>query len=172
VLKSEKTTINGTGYKVTQLPYKLGHKLLLRLYKVAGPALADTFAHAPEGSLAEVQVRDVAPALAAALKGLAEQLHEADFDFAVETLAEYTQISSEPDKWIPLKSQMEFHFAGNYAELFQWLGFALKVNYGGFIGERGALAALLARVKKASQSPNTSIGDSTGSPLANDIPAP
>lgn len=177
MLKQEKTTIRGSGYQVTQLPYSLGHKLMLRLYKALGPAAARALATVdlPEGDLLGVHVRDLLPALAAAVQGLAESLSEEDFDFTVATLAEYTQISLEAGKWVPLKDHMEFHFAGNYVELFQWLGFALRVNFGGFTGEQGTLAALLEKAKavqRARQSPTSSTGTSTESPAPTGTPAP
>lgn len=170
MLNKETTNINGNSYEVTQLPYKLGHKLLLRLYKVLGPTLAKGLAQVPslEKGMANLDVKELAPAFGAAVQGLADVLTEEDFDFMVDTLAEYTKISKGDDKWLPLKQGMEFHFAGNYAELFKWIGFALRVNYGGFFGERGfgdALAKLQAAAK--SRSPSTSTGMSTGSPAQN-----
>jgi hypothetical protein len=166
MLSSEKSTINGVTYEVTQLPYKLGHRLLLRLYKVLGPAVAKALSQAPglDKGIAGLDTRELAPAFSAAVETLAETMTEEDFDFAVDTLAEYTKISKEADKWLPLKGAMEFHFAGNYPELFKWLGFALRVNYGGFFGEQG-FGALLGRLQRtASKSPSTSTGTSTGSP--------
>lgn len=168
MLKSEKTTIDGVGYEVTQLPYTQGRKLLLRLYKTLGPALAKGFANAPTlpqgASVVDVSVKDLAPAFGGLIEGLADNLSEEDFDYLTETLAECTCISTEKDKWVPLKSSMEFHFAGNYGEMFAWLGFALKVNFGGFTKGQGSLTALLAKVRaaaKASQSRTTSTGGST-----------
>jgi len=165
MLSSEKTVINGNGYEVRQLPYKLGHRLLLRLYKVLGPTVARGIASAPNlGNLADFQVERLAPMLAGAIETLAGVLSEEDFDFVVDTLAEYTLLSKGDDKWVPLKQEMEFHFAGNYPELFKWLGFALKVNFSGFFGERG-FGDLVARLQtRASKSRSTSTGTSTGSP--------
>jgi hypothetical protein len=176
MISGEKTTINGTTYKVTMLPYKLGHRLLLRLYKVLGPVLAKSISNSPSvtGGLANLDVGSLGPAFGAALETLAEKLTEEDFDFMVDTLAEYTEIHKEDGKVLPLKADMEVRFAGNYAELFKWLGFALKVNYGGFTGERGFgdLLKKLASKAKVSPSQPTSTGASTESPAQSATPAP
>lgn len=166
MLSSEKTVINGNGYEVRTLPYKLGRKVLFRLHKVLGPAVAKGLANVPNvGSLADFQVERLAPMLSGALEKLAEALSEEDFDFIADTLAEYTLLSKGDDKWVPLKQEMEFHFSGNYPEFFKWFGFALKVNFSGFFGERGFGAALAnLQAKAASKSRSTSIGTPTGSP--------
>ena len=175
MLESETTTINGRTYEVTKLPYKLGKKILLILYRTVGPAAAEALAKAPEGNLADIQVRHLAPAFSAAVGGLAERLEEKDFDLVVDTMAQYTKISKEgASNLIPLKGEIEFHFSGNYGELFKWLGFALRVNYSGFSGEHGSLADVLQKVKavaKASQSQNISTGMPTESPQASDTAA-
>ena len=153
MLDSEKTTINSVGYQVTKLPYKASKRVLLRLYKALGPALGQGLADALAGpsGLRSVLGTEIGPALGAAVRTLAETLAEDDFDFVVEALAEYTQISKSEGKWLPLKQEMEFHFAGNMPELFQWLAFALRVNYGGFFDGKG-LGALLTPTNAASPS--------------------
>lgn len=168
MLNSEKTTIGGSEYKVTQLPYKPGHKLLLRLYRTLGPALADALEKVPdlpkEQKVLDVSVAQLAPAVSGAVRGLSESLSEEDFDYTVGVLSEYTEICKGDDRWVPLKQEMEFHFAGNYGELFQWLWFALKVNYGGFFKGRGSAATLLEQLKtmgRGSRSQNSSTGTST-----------
>ena len=154
MLEHEKATINSTGYKVTKLPYKASKRVLLRLYKALGPALGQGLADALAGpsGLRSVLGAEIGPALGAAVRTLAETLAEEDFDFIVEALAEYTEISKSTDKWVPLKNEMEFHFSGNMPELFQWLAFALRVNFGGFFDGQG-LAALLTTASGESQSP-------------------
>jgi hypothetical protein len=154
VLKSESTTINGNTYEVTQLPYTLGQRLLMRLIKTLGPAFADALAQAPDvdpgTDLMSVNITQLAPAIGAAVRAVTSQLSEADLDFAVATLAEYSKIKRPTDSMsVPLKGEMEFHYAGNYAELAQWLGFALKVNYGGFFRGQGSVADLLAKLQAA-----------------------
>jgi len=152
-LPSEKKTINGRQYEVTQLPYTLGHKLLLRLWRVLGPAFAEGIARTPgisgdeEVSLDNLQA--LAPAFAALVKTLARDLTEEDFDFVVGTLALYTKVYDNKGAMRPLADEMEFLFAGNYGELFDWLGFALKVNYSGFFSGQGTVAGLLRRVEAA-----------------------
>jgi hypothetical protein len=159
VLKKESATINGQKYEVTQLPYSAGHRLLLRLYKVLGPALAEAFANAPDlkdSSIGDLPLRKIGPALGAAATRLAQDLSEEDFDHMVETLAEYTRLIDDTGRPKKLDADArEFHFAGNYLELFQWLGFALRVNYLGFSNGRDVLTQALARAREiAAQSPS------------------
>ena len=157
-LKSESKTINGHKYEVTQLPYTPGKRLLVRLYKVFAPALAQGLAGVPElkdQSIGDLQVSTIAPAFSRAVEQLARDLSEEDFDAMVEALAEYTFLVNDQGHKRQLSAdEREFLFAGNYLELFQWLGFALRVNYAGFLKGRD-LAADLARLQtlKASQSP-------------------
>lgn len=172
MLASEKTKINGVGYEVTKLPYTPGHSLLLRLTRALGPALGQGVIDGTHNvNLKDLLNVQVGPALGSAIKALSETLNAEDFDYIVDTLAEYTKISKAEGKWIPLKAEMEFHFAGNYFELFQWLGFALKVNYGGFFSEQG-IGGLLGKMKGAQRSPISSIGTSTGSQAQKNTQAP
>lgn len=166
MLKSETTTINGTGYQVTQLPYKTGQRLLIRLYKALGPALADALTSIPdiakETNLLDMSWADIAPALHKLVSGVAQTLNEEDFDFMVDSLAEYTQVKTA-DKWVPIQPIMELHFSGNYEELFRWIAFGLKTNYAGFLKGRG-LADVLQNTKaggRANLSQVTSTGPST-----------
>lgn len=170
MLKQESVTINGTEYEITQLPYSVGRKLLLRLYKVMGPTLAATAAKAPDlgdvKSLGDISVERLLPALTGGAAALADNLSEKDFEYMVDTLAGYTKVSNGEGGFLPLKQEMEFLFAGNYMEQFQWLGMALKVNYLGFMKGRGLLGEALRRVRAAqtaSRSPSTSTGTPTES---------
>lgn len=167
---SERSTIGGATYEVTKLPYTPGKRLLLRLYKVAGPAFGQGLAGALEGArtLRDLLNAQTGVALGRAVGTLAETLTEEAFDEIVSLLADYTRVSLKAGEWMPLKSVLEVHFAGPPPEFFQWVGFALKVNYSGFFSEQGPLGPLLARAKaaaaKARESQSTSTGVSTGSP--------
>jgi hypothetical protein len=158
VLTSETTTINGHKYEVTKLPYSLGKSLLVRLFKTLAPSLARLVAGAPSAkdkNVLDLDLATVAPAIASVADQLAHDLSEEDLDFAVASLGEYSYVINGKDRQQLVADFIEFHFAGNYGELFQWLAFALRVNYLGFLKGRG-LEALLARAQatKASQSPS------------------
>ena len=177
MLEVETTSIDGYTYEVTKLPYKRGRKLLLRLYKSLGPALADAMGSVPElgglESLDELEVQKFLPSLAALVRTLADTLSEEDMEFMEDTLIEHTQFGQD-GKLVPLKGNAEFHFSGNYSVYFQWLAFALKINYLGFFDGQGLLQkvkAMAAAAAAASPSLNTSIGTSTGSPQASATPA-
>lgn len=158
MLKSETTTINGHQYEVTQLPYSQGKSLLVRLFKVLGPTFARLVAGAPsinDKNLADLQVSEVVPALASAADQLAQDLSEEDLDATVGALGEFSYVLEGKTRHQLKADFLEFHFAGNYTELFQWLAFALRVNYLGFLKGRG-LGDMLARAQAVtpSQSPN------------------
>jgi len=178
LLKSEKKTINGHVYEVTQLPYSPGHKLLLLLGRKLGPALATAFAGIPNKKnvdLGDREIATLAPAFSEALSKLLQDLDEASFDFMVETLAHYSKIEIKEGVMAPLKGEMEMHFASNYGELFQWLLFALRINYVGFSGEQNVVSALLEKIKvlgEAYRSRSTSTGTSTKSRARGGTKAP
>lgn len=179
MLKSETTTINGVEYEVTQLPYSQGKTLLVRLYKVLGPPLADAIAQAPgvsgDAEVSLTNFSELSPAISAVVRTLATTVTEKDFDAVVSTLAQFSKVANDQGVLVPLKSKMEFLFSGNYSALFAWLGFALKVNYSDFFGGQGPLATLLAKAKarpqKVSPSPSGLTGMSTESPPVSDTPA-
>lgn len=168
MLQSETKTIDGETYRVTQLPFKKGQKLLVRLYKTLGPVVAEALAAIPrieEGKkLEDLNISTLLPGVAGAATLLAERLTEEDLEYVTATLAEYTLLGKGGDKWVPLEPEMEIHFGGRYRQYLQWMGFALGVNYSGFFGESGGLRALIERVQaRAAPSQNTSTGTPTES---------
>lgn len=150
-LKSETKTIDGITFEVTQLPYTRGHKVLLRLFRALAPAVAEALGQAPElkeRELGSLDIRDVKPALAAAVGRLVQDLSEEDFDFVNDELASHSFVLQDGKK-LKLQSEREFLFAGNYWLMFQWLAFAVKVNFLGFLNGESAIAEALARVGQA-----------------------
>jgi hypothetical protein len=132
MLRTEDETIDGHTYRVTMLPVSKGRRLLAELFKVAGPALGD-LASAAAGAkgVSEVKVES----LAGALRQLADRLEPAFLDRLCEELAASTQLVLDGGaRAVPLKQEMEFHFAGRYGAMFKWIAFALKVNYADFFG--------------------------------------
>jgi hypothetical protein len=149
MLESETATINGRKYEVTKLPYSAGKALLVRLFKVAGPTLVRVVAGVPsvqDKELGDLQVSEIFPTMTAAVDQLASDLSEEDLDALVSTFGEYSWIVDGSHRHQLTAEYRELHFAGNYLELFQWLAFALRVNYAGFFKGPG-LASMLARAQ-------------------------
>ena len=110
MLQQERVTISGTEYEITQLPYSQGRKLLLRLYKVLGPALSDIADRLPLGldvkDLGDIPVESLVPSLVAGVSALAEHLSESDFEYMVSTLAKYSKVSNGEGGFLPLDKEM------------------------------------------------------------------
>jgi hypothetical protein len=170
MLKNETKTIDGHTYRVTQLPFKLGQKLLVRLYKTMGPVFAGALAAIPrlkeDQSLGDLNGLQVLTGLANPVTALADRLTEDELAYVTDTLMEYTELHKGGDRWIKLDKEAEFHFSGRYGAYLRWMGFALGVNYTNFFGESGGLDALIEKLKvlmAASRSPKGSTGTPTGS---------
>lgn len=168
MLKSETKAIDGINYKVTQLPFGKGKQLLVRIFKLLGPAVGQAIGgvDAAKPTIADIKTA----AIGAALGEIAGRLSQQDLDFAIDMLAEYTEVQQPNgddggERWTRLKQDMEFHFAGEYVRMFAWLAFALQVNYLGFLNGRGGLSAVLAQIKARmpSRSPAPSTGPSGAS---------
>ncbi len=121
MLETKSKAIGDNTYKVTQLGAGKGRKVLVRLLKVCGPA----FALAASGDTTE------------ALGKLAADLDEETADYLCETFAARTEVELSNGKSVDLASIMELHFAGNYGEMLEWLGFCVQLNYASFLGALG-----------------------------------
>lgn len=151
--ETKKKRIGAFTYHVTQLDAKSGSRALLRLLKIAGPAL---------------EAGEKGGETAAGTK-LVEMLSEKDFDYFCELLAGQTTVtggSYDEDAEPALDNLFDQHFASNYLDMFAWLAFALEVNFGSFfVGVVAKLAAMAAKAKAlesgtASTFPTTSTGTS------------
>lgn len=138
-VQAQKRKIGDYSYRVTPLGVGKGKALLVRLARAMGPALAAAVdgIGSGGGSLAKLPAGVLAPGI----RELAASLNEEDLDYAVEVLAETTEVSSGGE-WAELDKLVEFHFRGAYDELLQWLWFSLEVNYGSFRRFLSTLAAL------------------------------
>jgi hypothetical protein len=152
MIQSETRTIGGDEYEVTQLPSGRGRKLLLRLLRIVGPAIAELV----KDGTSSVKLSDVsADGLAAALQELAARLTEDDFEYAVRELTSGTKVRIAGGPAVKLETVSELHFAGNYGAMLSWLGFALEVNFRSFFGGLGSLVppGLAEKARSASPSP-------------------
>jgi hypothetical protein len=133
-LKLEKKRIGRFEYEVKQLGAIAGRDLLVRLAKTLGPALGMVLNG--KASLAHA---------GAALAVAAEHLDPAELEHFCDVLGRSSSVYVQEGgksvvKTLDLGFQ-ELHFAGEYAEMFEWLGFALEVNFGNFIAAVKARAA-------------------------------
>lgn len=170
MLQTEERLIGGVTYQVTQLAAPQGRKLLVRLYKVLGPTLGAALRGMPDDASASLGSLETG-AIGDALIKLAEVISEEELEYVCSTLAAHTQFSREPGRWLPLKQDEQFHWAGRYHHMFQWIGFALQVNYAAFLAEQPALSGFVSALKSraataASPSPQSSTGNCTESPAA------
>jgi hypothetical protein len=123
----KRKTIAGRVYQVVPLPTGQGLALLVLITKHMArglenvPSLAALAAHA--GS---------------ALADVLTNLDEANVARLVRELTEGTMVEPTPEgtgaKLVPLAGISEDLYAGNFAELAQFVAFGLEVNYGSFLG--------------------------------------
>lgn len=115
--KTETTVISETTYIVTQVPARVGILLIRRIANVLGPFLA------AGGELSASVLRDA--------------LTDADCEYIVNAFAECTKVPLTLDTSngqkvdaapLPLAGILDAHFAGKYAEMFEWLAYCVRVN--------------------------------------------
>ena len=116
-LETRKTTINDTTYHVTQLQAPVGCKVLVRLAKALGPALA-------AGSSGDV---------ADAIRQFTSNLDEATLDYVIDVFKKNTEIELSNGNSVGLDSQFALHFAGKYGEMLKWLQFCIEYNFSDFL---------------------------------------
>lgn len=172
-LKSESRVIGGRRFTVHQLPFGQSRDLLVVLGRVVGPALSGA-ASADGAALARAESLGGLSALANGLGGMLERLEPSQLDRIQEALAAHTFVDLGSGKEPRLAdATFEAVFSGALESYFEWLYFALEVNYAGFFGAlRAAVARRLGGAKAGTQdetrsgssSPPDSIGRSTGSP--------
>jgi hypothetical protein len=129
--------IDGHRYAVTQLPAMRALRLLNRLGRVAGPALAtlvDGGAAAPG-------------ALGLAAEGLFERLPDEELEAIVKELLASARADGKE-----LLPQFDLHFQGCMSTLFRVLSFALEANYGGFFADLVAAGRAMQGSRSAASS--------------------
>lgn len=146
----DRKTIGDSTYEVTQFGAKKGRSVLLRAFKMLGPAA---------GAIAEDQSK-----LANAVDVLARSATEEDLDYLCDECAKCTKLiqvgtfnGTEKEISQPLSESFDSHFRGRYLEMIQWLVFSLQHNFASFLGEmqnvsKGPLAAFVT-TKTPLQSP-------------------
>lgn len=166
MLEEKQRTIGKVSYKVTQLPAPAGRRLLVLLYKVLGPTLGAALRGLPEGPSEKFSLGQLeTSAIGEALTTLATVLSADDLDHVCEVFAETTLYSPEPGKWLPLKDDSEFHWAGRYHHMFAWIAFALEVNYAAFLAEQGGLGEFVSAIRKKNEPESDSRPKSIGNSI-------
>lgn len=82
---------------------------------------------------------------------MADRITPDEMEFFCETFAPLTQVTTNGKTPI-LKDVFDDHFAANYDEMINWLGFCLQVNFESFLGGQKGIAALFADPGKATES--------------------
>jgi hypothetical protein len=145
-------------YQIPQLPAMRGLKMLNRLGRLFGPALADLFGSADEvESIADLDVRFIGPAA----RDVFERLTEAEMESITRDLLAGTLVTIGP-KTAPVMPIFDDHFAGKYQDVFQLLGAAIKGNFGGFF--EGLAARLVGIAAQRSHTAESSTSPTSGQP--------
>jgi hypothetical protein len=142
MIKTESKVIGGHTYHVTQLPCGRSRVLLLRLFKVAGPAIGKLL-DSGGGKVSELEGKAIGDALAALAYGLNEQ----DLEFVVDQcFGDNVTVELDGKKPRVTKEFCELHFAGALDEFFKVIGFVLEVNYRSFFGGAGGVLGVVSRI--------------------------
>lgn len=172
--------IGETTYRVGLIKPKIGRKVMMRMVGFIGPALV-----AGKKSLSEG--RGDISMIGAALEAFQKSAKDEDVDFIEDAMASVTKIvnvatmtnGSTQETTTDLVTVFDDHFAGNYGEMFEWLLFALEVNFAGFTKGKnfGMLFSILAKsaeekMGSTSGSQKEQTGSSTESPPANTTAVP
>jgi len=171
VRETKSKQIGSFTYKVRQLADPAGSKLLNRLTRILTAVLGAGLKGLPENAggigLADLTTQAIGDAIIALSANVADD----DMQFICATLGSETQFcAAEGGTWFPLTSD-NAHWSGRYLQKYQWLVFALEVNYADFLGGNETISRVSAMLQSAqkSRSPNsspTSGGPSASSPAA------
>lgn len=150
-LEKQSKQIGDYTYEVTQFDAIKGRRVFVRLSNLLGPAFSEMKSE-NDGNKA--------------IGKLLENLKEVDLDYFCDAFAECTEVGGgdfAEGKTPKLKAIFGLHFAGKYFAMFEWLTFALEVNYQSFFDEAGPLLAarLAASQGKAKTAVTAPSGPST-----------
>jgi hypothetical protein len=134
-LKTEKTTIDGVTYEVTQLMAEEGLPIFARFLNVIAPAFerlgdlaefkAEDLEESPEGT--QKLFNKFARIIGGMLRDPLLAVHLTAFTDAFKA---QTQVHVGSGKVVALSSIYSVHFAGRYPSLVKWLWFCLQLNLG------------------------------------------
>jgi hypothetical protein len=155
-LRSE--PIDGYTYEVTQLPAREGRRILVQLMKILAPTLGALLKNADTDKLDNIDLTNVD--LEGAARALSEAADVRVFDELSDSMASATEVwgAGFGDAGAPLTHHFDDHFAGRYAAMLRWLGFALKANFADFFVGKGSVKKLVESLRSpgaGSGSPST-----------------
>ncbi len=138
--------IGECSYEMTTLGAKSGQKVLLRLFRILGPAAAEVLGKGSEG---------IGSALALA-SGAASDV---DLEFVTNILAENCKViltatgKNGATAEIPtdLSNMYDSHFAGRWADWAMWIGWGVRTNFESFFSGK-VLENLAAQVRAGTAS--------------------
>lgn len=136
--KAQTRTIGDDVYRVHPVAFGVGRKALIKLVKIVAPMLAAASAPGTKDDK-----------IAALLTALPESLSEDDVEYFADVMGAASWIDHADGRQQALvKQNRELLFGHKYLEFFQWLGFALEVNYAPFFsGVKDALAGFIPAVE-------------------------
>ena len=148
-LQAQDREVKGAIYRVHQFKATKGLGMFLELAKMVGPSLGILVDGAAPGKDGKVDLASVmsmrisGDVFGKATEALFGRMDTARVQAMIAELAEQTYVNPEPsqgDKFVPLKSIYELHFAGKLGALFAWLKFALEVQFADFLSSLGTSA--------------------------------
>ncbi len=150
-------------YEMFMLAPMRSHGLLMDVAKMVGPALGSAVGALVGGDAKDIMEREVTPdLLSTALGKLFLDLNKKTLEDVIRAFSEVTFVDGKP-----LTKIFDDHFHGALEDLYRWLAWGFKVQWGKSLGAlvsgtggRGALSALMQL--GASRSPSTSTGSSGG----------
>lgn len=149
-LDGESKTIDGETYKILMLDPLVASDLLVDIAKVFGPALgvvgasllkAENSKEAldqlldgvkSEGNDAEAATEElIGDSLEKALIGLIDRVEKSKLREIINIMTDVTSVQKGND-WPKLASIFSVHFRGKIKAMYQWLAFAIRVQYRDF----------------------------------------
>jgi hypothetical protein len=140
----ESTTkiIDGETYEFLQLGAVASNKLLWRLKRIVGPALAGMLNGTKGEGIESILESDVD--FESILNGFYERATEAEVDYVTSTLL--SQVHHSGDGALDSSGKIDIHFKGALSRMYKVLWEALKHEYSDFLGESGIVASLSKKV--------------------------
>lgn len=136
-LVAQQREIDGRWFEVAPLDLRTARTVLLRLMKLAGPAMTE-FAKNGQG---------VVGVMSGAAQ-LIELLEPADLEYFCDAFQKVSKTKIESGAWIPLAESV---FGNNVATQMKWLVFAVEANYAEYL--KGEVATFLRRFQATAESP-------------------
>lgn len=140
-IEKRRETIGDFKYELTTLGAKSGQKVLLRLFRILGPAAASILSNGAQG-------------IGNALTLASGATTDADLEFITNILAENCQLvltatgNNGATGEVPtdLAKMYDSHFAGRWSDWAMWIGWGVRTNFESFFAGK-ALESLVAQFK-------------------------